>query len=77
MIGKMCFSGSGIEEFLAPSSLREIGQNAFENCKNLKHIALNEGLEKLVTDDGDRAEDTSHGDYDMFDIFGRNRTLAS
>ncbi|MGC7153957.1 leucine-rich repeat protein [Metamycoplasma hominis] len=30
-----------------PSSIKEIGKGAFSNCKNLKEVILNEGLEKI------------------------------
>lgn len=49
-IGKYCFAGSGIEEFRAPPSLREIGAGAFELCENLKLVSLNEGLETIGKD---------------------------
>ncbi|MGC7160760.1 leucine-rich repeat protein [Metamycoplasma hominis] len=32
-----------------PSSIKEIGKGAFSNCKNLKEVILNEGLEKIGT----------------------------
>ena len=46
-IGNNCFYGTGIEEFLAPQSLRGIGDGAFSDCKNLRRAVLNEGLEML------------------------------
>ena len=59
-IGANCFSGAGIEEFLAPPSLRAIGDGAFSYCESLKRVTLNEGLERLEghihrdrDDDGD------------------------
>ena len=36
-----------MERFIASKSLRTIGNNAFSNCKNLKLVVLNEGLEML------------------------------
>ncbi|RBI46854.1 leucine-rich repeat domain-containing protein, partial [Metamycoplasma hominis] len=30
-----------------PSSVKEIGKGAFSDCKNLKEVILNEGLEKI------------------------------
>ncbi|WP_181817798.1 leucine-rich repeat domain-containing protein, partial [Metamycoplasma hominis] len=30
-----------------PSSVKEIGESAFSDCKNLKEVILNEGLEKI------------------------------
>lgn len=49
-IGYRCFSGSKVDEFLAPRSLREIGSEAFARCQNLRRVVLNEGLEKLGDD---------------------------
>ena len=46
-IGKNCFYGTGIEEFLAPQSLREIENGVFTTCKSLRRVVLNEGLERL------------------------------
>ena len=50
-IGLFAFSGSGIDSFVAPRSLRTIRQGAFYNCRNLKYVQLNEGLEVLGTDE--------------------------
>ncbi|WP_181819071.1 leucine-rich repeat domain-containing protein, partial [Metamycoplasma hominis] len=30
-----------------PGSVKEIGESAFSDCKNLKEVILNEGLEKI------------------------------
>ena len=43
-----CFEDSGLEEFVAPSGLREIEGGAFYGCKSLKQVVLNEGLEALA-----------------------------
>ncbi|WP_220149513.1 leucine-rich repeat domain-containing protein, partial [Metamycoplasma hominis] len=32
---------------IIPGSVKEIGRRAFSNCKNLKEVILNEGLEKI------------------------------
>ena len=40
-------SRSGIEEFIAPSRLKTIGNQALCNCKDLKRIVLNEGVETI------------------------------
>ena len=32
-IGRNCFQGSGLEEFVAPDSLRVVGSGTFYNCK--------------------------------------------
>lgn len=45
------FCKSGIESFVAPTSLKIIRQCAFYQCKNLKHAQLNEGLKILGSDD--------------------------
>ena len=44
-IADRAFRSSGIESFTAPSSLRVIGDDAFCDCKELKSVELNEGLE--------------------------------
>lgn len=49
-IGYNCFARSGIEELLAPPGLREIGQDAFAGCEDLRLVVLNEGLERLVAE---------------------------
>ena len=36
---------------MAPASLRRIGEGAFLDCKALRRVVLNEGLEKLDTID--------------------------
>ena len=41
------FSYSGLEEIVAPLSVREISAKAFYGCEQLRSVALNEGLEKL------------------------------
>ena len=38
------FAGSGLENFVAPESLRQIGDVAFCNCKQLSNVVLNDGL---------------------------------
>ena len=50
-IGLGAFYNSGLESFTSPRSLRVLELGAFGNCKNLKHVRLNEGLEVLGTDD--------------------------
>ena len=37
-VGGECFSCSGIEEITLPSTLKEIGKKAFENCDSLKTV---------------------------------------
>ena len=46
-IMEKCFRGSGLEEFIAPPGLKEIGDEAFKSCKSLKRVVLNEGLTTL------------------------------
>lgn len=46
-IRELCFSGSGLEEFIAPQGLKTINGNAFYDCGFLKRVVLNEGLEEL------------------------------
>ena len=53
-IGSNCFFASGLEEFEAPPSLREIELSAFYICTSLKRVVLNEGLEVL----GDQPDST-------------------
>ena len=49
-IGKACFRNNGLEEFIAPPSLRTIESEAFAACEHLKRVILNEGLEVIGTD---------------------------
>lgn len=49
-IGNGCFVGCGLEEFVAPPSLRTIGAGAFKQCRDLKRAVLNEGLEVVGED---------------------------
>lgn len=46
-VGNHAYLRTGIEEFIAPSSLKTIGENAFFNCKALKRVVLNEGLREI------------------------------
>ena len=46
-IGAECFAESGLKEIVLPESVKEIGVKAFDSCKQLKNVQLNEGLEKL------------------------------
>ena len=39
------FRHSGVENFTAPQTLREIGLEAFADCDKLKSVVLNEGLQ--------------------------------
>lgn len=50
-LGCCAFEDTMVERFVAPSSLKVIGQGAFDGCKHLKHVELNEGLETLGSDD--------------------------
>lgn len=42
-IGKDCFKDSGIEEITLPNTLREIGENVFNTCPNLKIVRVEKG----------------------------------
>ena len=46
-IGTHAFANTALEKFIAPKSLREIGNGAFMNCVSLREARLNEGLESL------------------------------
>lgn len=48
-IGRRAFLRSGLESFIAPESLREIGEGAFLRCSALRSIYLNDELEILGT----------------------------
>lgn len=48
-IGMGAFKETSLKRFIAPAMLREIGQDAFLNCKQLVSVELNEGLEVLGT----------------------------
>lgn len=56
-IGEYCFANSGLEEFIAPPGLKEIERGAFEDCKNLKRVVLNDELDTLGIDDEGRDAD--------------------
>ena len=45
------FFKTGLESFKPPISLGEVAQGAFAECKSLKSVELNEGLETLGTDE--------------------------
>ena len=42
-IGEKCFKESGVEEITLPSTLKEMGENVFKDCNNLKTIWVGEG----------------------------------
>ena len=46
-IGEDCFAESGLEEFVAPPSLRQVEGGALWGCERLARVILNEGLEVL------------------------------
>ena len=46
-IGDHAFAGTALREVVAPGSLKTIGAGAFADCRNLKQVRLNEGLESL------------------------------
>lgn len=47
MIGREAFRETRISKFIAPEALRIIEEGAFQGCRNLKLVVLNEGLETL------------------------------
>ena len=51
-IGSCWFWGSGVESITIAASVREIGAEAFYNCRNLRHVAFAPGskLEKIESD---------------------------
>ena len=40
IIGESAFEGTGLKEVVIPSSVLEIKNNAFANCRNLKTVIL-------------------------------------
>lgn len=46
-IGERCFAGSQLEEILLPRSLHIIKEGTFSNCKNLKSIWAQHGLNTI------------------------------
>lgn len=50
-IDRLAFSKSGLESVEFPSSLRKIAQVVFAECRNLKKVKFNDGLEVLGTDE--------------------------
>ena len=44
LIGRCAFRGSGITEITLPANLRKLGNVAFEDCNQLKHIVIPEGV---------------------------------
>lgn len=53
-IGNYAFADTALRQFTAPDSLKRIGAGAFSNCKDLKQVGLNEGLE-VIGGEGDGA----------------------
>lgn len=49
-IGTHAFMNTALERFVAPRSLRTMRAGVFMNCKRLKEVRLNEGLETLGGD---------------------------
>ena len=42
-IGERCFMSSGIEEITLPCTLRDIGEEAFRDCQNLRTVWVEDG----------------------------------
>ena len=43
-IGAHAFASTSLKKFVAPDSLRSIGEGAFAGCRKLKSVTLNKGL---------------------------------
>ena len=43
----MCFSHTAIKGIIIPKSVKIIGDDAFNKCKNLTSVILQEGLESI------------------------------
>ena len=54
-INEHAFASSAVEEIICPDSLKEIGQYAFTNCKNLRYIDFGAGIKNI----GDKRFDSS------------------
>lgn len=46
-IGSRAFTGCGFKTITLPESIRVIGDNAFDRCRQMQSITLSEGLERL------------------------------
>ena len=46
-VGALAFANTALESFVAPRSLKTIQTGALRDCKDLKEVRLNEGLESL------------------------------
>lgn len=53
-IGYKCFEGTGVINIILPSGVREVGGDAFCDCRNLAKVQLNEGLEALGSCEADQ-----------------------
>ena len=51
VIGASAFAESGLESFVAPPLLREIGPGTFYKCENLATVILNEKVEIIGLSD--------------------------
>lgn len=49
-ISKECFMGGRLEEIELPSTIKTIGDKAFQFCEKLKEIELPKGLETIGND---------------------------
>ena len=47
VVGKFAFAHSGLQRAVLPASIRVISEKAFFHCRNLRQIALNEGLVRI------------------------------
>lgn len=46
-LGFECFEGEWCESVIIPSSVKLVGEEAFNHCENLREVILNEGIEEL------------------------------
>lgn len=73
-IGKMAFSRTRLNQFVAPNELRVIYDGAFAECANLQRVSLNEGLKELG--DGADLESTNcEKRIGVFDASGVRRVV--
>lgn len=58
-IGSCCFSRSGLEELVLPSTVKEIGEKAFYWCEQLRSVQLSAGPEKEIISGGQVSAQTT------------------
>ena len=77
-IGTHAFTGTALKSFIAPDSLRSIGEGAFAGCKNLKEVRLNQGLQHIGGDEVGAFQDSGLRSAYVPSLLGRlrSRTFA-